>query len=213
MSNRLPRVDAVVALYPTTIAVAGGVVLAGSVALMPPPISRWPVMLAMIIFVTVLRRYVVPLSKFSYLSFTSFVGLTASHLFGPVAVMVALTGGTMAGDWGWLRKSWRAAASEGFVYLVARLGVTGRSAETGAPGHRGTELRSRIAAVRAVTDLPVAVGFGISGPADAAEVAAIADGVVVGSALVERMRSGGAAAGLAWLGTLRTAMDAARRAA
>jgi len=106
-----------------------------------------------------------------------------------------------------------AAASEGFVYLVARLGVTGRSAETGAPGHRGTELRSRIAAVRAVTDLPVAVGFGISGPADAAEVAAIADGVVVGSALVERMRSGGAAAGLAWLGTLRTAMDAARRAA
>jgi tryptophan synthase alpha chain len=104
-----------------------------------------------------------------------------------------------------------AAASEGFVYLVARLGVTGRG--TGAPGHGGTELAERIAAVRAVTTLPVVVGFGISEPADAARVAKLADGVVVGSALVERMRVGGAPAGLAWLRELRNAMDAARRAA
>jgi tryptophan synthase alpha chain len=104
-----------------------------------------------------------------------------------------------------------ASASEGFVYLVARLGVTGRGTETGAPG-RGT-LGARIAAVRAVTTLPVAVGFGISEPADAARVAALADGVIVGSALVERMQRGGAAAGLGWLGEVRTAMDAARQAA
>jgi len=110
MSLRLPRVDAVVTLYPTAVAVTGGVVLALALAVMPPPMTLWPAMLVMTGIVTVLRRYVVPLSKFSYLSFTSFVGLTASHLFGPVSVFVALTLGALAGDWGWLRKSWRAAA-------------------------------------------------------------------------------------------------------
>jgi tryptophan synthase alpha chain len=109
-----------------------------------------------------------------------------------------------------------AAASEGFVYLVARLGVTGRggsAADTGAPGHRGTALAERIAAVRAATPLPVAVGFGISEPDQAAHVATMADGVVIGSALVERMQAGGAAAALAWLREVRTAVDSARRAA
>lgn len=100
-----------------------------------------------------------------------------------------------------------AAASEGFVYLVARLGVTG-AATTVAP-----ELAERVRAVRAATDLPVAVGFGIAAPAQAAAVARLADGVVVGSALVERMRAGGAAAGLAWLRELRQAMDRETRAA
>jgi tryptophan synthase alpha chain len=104
-----------------------------------------------------------------------------------------------------------AAASEGFVYLVARLGVTGRLA--GAPGLRGPDLAARVAAVRAATALPVAVGFGIAEPEQAAQVATLADGVVVGSALVERMQGGGAVAALAWLHEVRTAMDAARRAA
>jgi len=103
-----------------------------------------------------------------------------------------------------------AAASEGFVYLVARLGVTGR---TDAQTHKRTALAERIAELRAVTSLPVAVGFGISDPADAARVAALADGVVIGSALVERMQQGGATAALGWLREVRTAMDAARRAA
>jgi tryptophan synthase alpha chain len=67
--------------------------------------------------------------------------------------------------------------------------------------------------VRAVTSLPVAVGFGISEPAHAAEVGAIADGVVVGSALVERMEKGGADAALAWLSELRDAIGAARSVA
>lgn len=67
----------------------------------------------------------------------------------------------------------------------------------------------RVAAIRAVTDLPVAVGFGISEPKQAAEVAEVADGVVVGSALVERLRVNTREA-LAWLGTVREAMDEAR---
>ncbi len=100
-----------------------------------------------------------------------------------------------------------AAASEGFVYLVARLGVTGASAALAA------ELGARIAAVRAATPLPVAVGFGIGGPDQAAAAARLADGVVVGSALVERLGRDGAAGALAWLGTLRAAMDGPRRAA
>jgi tryptophan synthase alpha chain len=99
-----------------------------------------------------------------------------------------------------------AAASEGFVYLVARLGVTGASRALAA------DLGARVAAVRAATTLPVAVGFGISAPEQAGEVAALADGVVVGSAVVQRMTSGGAAAALSWLGELRAAMDRARAA-
>ncbi len=98
-------------------------------------------------------------------------------------------------------------ASEGFVYLVARTGVTGARTEVGA------ELTQRVAVVRAATKLPVAVGFGISAADQAAQIAALADGVVVGSALVERMRTGGSEAALAWLAELRAALDGARRAA
>jgi tryptophan synthase alpha chain len=97
-----------------------------------------------------------------------------------------------------------AAASRGFVYLVSRLGVTGTEAGPGA------ELAARVAAVRAVTSLPVAVGFGISDGAQAALAARFADGVVVGSAIVERMRRTGAAGGLALVAELRAAVDAAR---
>ncbi len=94
-----------------------------------------------------------------------------------------------------------AGASEGFVYLLARTGVTGGGQ---APD---PSLAGRVAAVRAVSALPVAVGFGIAEPAHAARVAALADGVVVGSAVVERLGAGGAAGALAWLGVLRAAID------
>jgi tryptophan synthase alpha chain len=108
-----------------------------------------------------------------------------------------------------------AAASEGFVYLISRTGVTGRA--DGQTGRRAdgqtARLSVQIQQVRSATTLPIAVGFGISEPSQAAEVARVADGVVVGSALVERMKSGGAPAALAWLKELRAAMDAARRAA
>ncbi len=97
-----------------------------------------------------------------------------------------------------------AAASQGFVYLVARLGVTGESRALAA------DIGARVEAVRAVTTLPVAVGFGISAPEQAAVVARLADGVVVGSAVVQRLAAGGAPAALAWLRELRNAMDRTR---
>ncbi len=91
----------------------------------------------------------------------------------------------------------------GFIYLVARLGVTGASSAL-APDLPGT-----IATVRAATPLPVAVGFGISTPAQAATVAGLADGVVVGSALVDVLGASGAGAAAGFLRTLREAMDGA----
>jgi len=70
--------------------------------------------------------------------------------------------------------------SQGYVYLVS---VTGT---TGARDSLPSDLEAFIARVRAVTDTPIAVGFGISTPEHAAAVARLADGVIVGSAVVER---------------------------
>lgn len=67
----------------------------------------------------------------------------------------------------------------GFVYLISRLGVTGAS--MGLPA----ELPATAARLRSATALPVCVGFGISEPMQARAFAEIADGVVVGSALVQ----------------------------
>ncbi len=75
--------------------------------------------------------------------------------------------------------------NRGFVYAAAVMGVTGARAEIGAGARRLVER------VRAQTDLPVAVGLGVSNGAHAAQVAGFADGVVVGSALVTALQSGG----------------------
>ena len=91
--------------------------------------------------------------------------------------------------------------AQGFVYLVARLGVTGASSSL-AEG-----LGASIARVRRATPLPVAVGFGISTPAQARTVAGQADGVVVGSALVEALGTGGVRGAEAFLRALREALD------
>jgi len=91
--------------------------------------------------------------------------------------------------------------AQGFVYLVARLGVTGASTSL-AEG-----LSFSIAQVRRATQLPVAVGFGISTPAQARAVAHEADGVVVGSALVEALGSHGVEGAHAFLHALRAALD------
>lgn len=80
------------------------------------------------------------------------------------------------------------AGAGGFVYLISRLGVTG--ARSDAPA----DLERHVRRLRAVTPLPIAVGFGISTPAHAAAAARWADGVVVGSALVDALGSGGLAA-------------------
>ncbi len=69
-------------------------------------------------------------------------------------------------------------AARGFVYLVSRAGVTGEREDL--PG----DLEARVHSVRALTSLPLAVGFGISGPGQVEAVGRYADGVVVGSALV-----------------------------
>ena len=74
-----------------------------------------------------------------------------------------------------------AAASRGFVYCVSVTGVTGSRATLPA------DLAQLVSRIRRVTSTPVCVGFGVSTPAQAAEVARLADGVVVGSALVSRI--------------------------
>jgi tryptophan synthase alpha chain len=91
--------------------------------------------------------------------------------------------------------------AQGFVYLVARLGVTGATASLGA------DLASSIERVRRATSLPVAVGFGISTPQQARTVAGMADGVVVGSALVDILGREGVSAARRFLGSLRLALD------
>ena len=100
-----------------------------------------------------------------------------------------------------------AAASSGFVYLVSRLGVTGARREPDTGWARNT-----IGSLRGATALPLAVGFGISTPAHAAELGAVADGVIVGSALVDsyagRTGTAAAAAAGAYMGSLRTALRA-----
>lgn len=70
------------------------------------------------------------------------------------------------------------ARSRGFVYCLARTGVTGAGAG------EGGSLPERVAALRARTALPVAVGFGISNPAEAHALAGIADAVIVGAAFM-----------------------------
>lgn len=91
--------------------------------------------------------------------------------------------------------------AQGFLYLVARLGVTGASAEL------ATGLADQIAGVRAATDLPLAVGFGISTPAQVRAVAALADGVVVGSALVDVLGREGVGGADRFLAGLRGALE------
>lgn len=76
-------------------------------------------------------------------------------------------------------------AASGFVYYVSLKGVTG------AASLDAREVGQRLQAIRRVTELPVGVGFGISDAPTAARMAAVADAVVVGSALVRRMAAHG----------------------
>jgi len=69
----------------------------------------------------------------------------------------------------------------GFIYYVSREGVTGMQSGVAA------NLAERVATIRRHTDLPIAVGFGVSNPEQAKAVAVCADGVVVGSAVVDQI--------------------------
>jgi tryptophan synthase alpha chain len=77
------------------------------------------------------------------------------------------------------------AAASGYVYYVAVKGVTG------AGNLDVAEVAAKLEQIRAHTDLPVGVGFGIKDAQSAAAVAAVADAVVVGSALVQKVEQGG----------------------
>lgn len=69
--------------------------------------------------------------------------------------------------------------AEGFIYLVSSLGVTGMRSEI------KTDLASIVEAVRQNTDVPCAIGFGISTPEQAKKMAALSDGAIVGSAIIK----------------------------
>jgi len=69
--------------------------------------------------------------------------------------------------------------SRGFIYYVSLTGVTGARSEL--PG----DVSSKISQIRSITDKPVAVGFGVSSPAQAGRIARVSDGVIVGSAIVK----------------------------
>jgi len=107
------------------------------------------------------------------------------------------------------------ANTSGFLYYVSITGITGtRSAAV-------DEVRSHVDFLRGYTDLPIAVGFGIKTPEQAAEIAAVADAAVVGSALVDRVKAnlgpdGRPAAGLVddvlgFVGELAEGVRAGRR--
>ncbi len=71
--------------------------------------------------------------------------------------------------------------ASGFIYYVSREGVTGMQQTVAG------SIGARVKQMRRATRLPIVVGFGVSTPAQASEVAAAADGVVVGSAIVDRI--------------------------
>ena len=94
------------------------------------------------------------------------------------------------------------ARARGFVYAVGLLGVTG---ERTALASSATVIAARL---KAVTDKPVLVGVGIGTADHAVEASAVADGVVVGSALVRRLLEGADPEGAAaFVGELRAALD------
>jgi len=93
--------------------------------------------------------------------------------------------------------------AQGFLYYISRMGVTGATRRL-----RET-LAAEVAALREVSPVPIAVGFGISTPGQAGEVARVADGVVVGSALIDALDRDGLAGMQQFLASLREGMDSA----
>jgi tryptophan synthase alpha chain len=82
------------------------------------------------------------------------------------------------------RRAFVAGQSHGFVYYVSLTGITG--AKLG----KVAQIGQNVEQIRKISKTPIAVGFGITTPEDAAEVSAIADGVIVGSAIVKHIAAG-----------------------
>jgi tryptophan synthase alpha chain len=94
------------------------------------------------------------------------------------------------------------ARSRGFVYGVGVIGITGERAQLATSA---LEIARRL---KAITDMPVVVGLGVSTPDHAAEIAQVADGVVVASAIVRKLLAGeGFDAAVDFVGELRSALD------
>jgi tryptophan synthase alpha chain len=91
--------------------------------------------------------------------------------------------------------------TSGFVYYVSITGITGAAAAHAAA------VAPEVARIKASTSLPVCVGFGVKTPDNAAAIASIADGVVVGSAIVDRIGKGDSAAEV--LGFVKALADGA----
>ena len=79
------------------------------------------------------------------------------------------------------RRAFVARQSQGFVYYVSLTGITGAKLVN------LSDVGKNVEKIRKITNVPVAVGFGVATPEDAANVAAIADGVIVGSAIVKQI--------------------------
>ncbi len=94
--------------------------------------------------------------------------------------------------------------TSGFVYYVSITGITG-AAEA-----QAAEVAPEVSRIKAATDLPVIVGFGIKTPDSAQAIASIADGAVVGSAIVDRIGRGDAAEDI--LAFVKSLADGAHRA-
>jgi len=94
------------------------------------------------------------------------------------------------------------ASSRGYVYAISLMGTTGERSSLAASAAR------LVRRVKAVTDLPVLVGFGISGPEQAAAAGRAGDGVVIGSALMRRVLDGATPDDLRYeVAALRAALD------
>ncbi|MEO7371018.1 MAG: tryptophan synthase subunit alpha [Ilumatobacteraceae bacterium] len=95
-----------------------------------------------------------------------------------------------------------AARARGFLYSVGLLGVTGER------DHLAATAASLARRVKAVTDIPVLIGVGVSNAAQAREAVEVADGVVMGASVIRRMLDGGADAVGDFVAEVRAALDA-----
>lgn len=89
--------------------------------------------------------------------------------------------------------------AQGFIYYIARMGVTG------ARGDLPPELIDAVRELRATCNVPIAVGFGVSNAEQVRAISDVADGVVVGSALIDAIGQGGVEAAAAFMRGLRPA--------
>jgi tryptophan synthase alpha chain len=94
-----------------------------------------------------------------------------------------------------------AARAQGFLYYISRTGVTGARSEI------RPELEAEVRTLKEAATVPVVVGFGISTPDQVARVGRVADGVVVGSALIDVVEAGGVEAAEGFVAGLRRALD------